>query len=102
MDTLVDRLRGNYEIGPNAEFGKRDFSSFIPPICIEAAQEIERLTQENEALQNRFDELKAIYVKLTNSEHVVNDFGEIVGYVATHNILHEIEKLVEQSNEDRD
>ena len=65
-------------------------------------KEIQRLTQEKEALQKRFDELKAIYVKLTNSEHVVNDFGEIVGYVATHNILHEIEKLVEQSNENSD
>jgi len=58
MDTLVNRLRGEYEIGPNGVFGKRDFSSFIPPICIEAAQEIERLTQKNEALQNRADELQ--------------------------------------------
>jgi len=57
-DPIWMKMRNSYGIGPNGVFGKRDFSSFIPPICIEAAQEIERLTQEKEALQKLVDELK--------------------------------------------
>lgn len=45
-DTLVDRLRGKYEVGPDAEFGTRDFSKFIPPISLEAADYIEELEDE--------------------------------------------------------
>ena len=40
---LVDRLRGIYKIGPDGEYGKRDFSEFVPAISLEAADEIERL-----------------------------------------------------------
>ncbi len=43
-DSLVNRLRGLYEIGPNAEFGTRSFADFIPPISLEAANRIEELT----------------------------------------------------------
>ena len=43
MSQLTDRLRGNYEIGENAEFGHRSFADFIPPISIEAADRIETL-----------------------------------------------------------
>jgi hypothetical protein len=47
---LVDRLRGKYANGPimengEPEFGWRDFSSGLPPIHAEAANEIERLTK---------------------------------------------------------
>ena len=41
--TLVDRLKGKYEMGPNAEFGTRDFSKFVPPISLEAAARIREL-----------------------------------------------------------
>jgi len=40
-DTLVSRLRGIYEVGPDGELGHRTF--FVPPIQLEAAAEIERL-----------------------------------------------------------
>ena len=41
-ETLADRLIGKYEIGPNAEFGHRDYSDseFIKPINIEASKRI--------------------------------------------------------------
>jgi hypothetical protein len=45
-DLLVDRLRGKYKIGENGEFGTRDFSSAMPPICEEAAARIEALEVE--------------------------------------------------------
>lgn len=47
--TLVDRLRGLYSVGPKGEYGKRDFSEFIPAISLEAADRIEEL--ENELLE---------------------------------------------------
>ena len=47
-ETLVDRLRGLYSVGPKGEYGKRDFSEFIPAISLEAANRIEEL--ENELL----------------------------------------------------
>jgi len=43
MDKLVNRLRGQYEIGEGAMYGKRDFSDFIPAISLEAATRIEDL-----------------------------------------------------------
>ena len=43
-DKLTNRLRGLYEVGPNAEFGTRSFD-FIPPISIEAAERIEELEE---------------------------------------------------------
>lgn len=42
-DTLVKRLRGEYEVGPDSEFGTRSFADFIPPISFEAADRIEEL-----------------------------------------------------------
>ena len=42
-DKLVDRLRGQYEVGEGAMYGKRDFSDFIPAISLEAADRIEML-----------------------------------------------------------
>lgn len=47
MDDLVSRLRGIYPVGPK-EMGlpDRDFSDFVPPISLEAANRIERLEQE--------------------------------------------------------
>ena len=48
MDKLIDRLRGFYKVGPNNEFGTRDFSQTydIPPISLEAANRIEVLEKE--------------------------------------------------------
>lgn len=42
-DTLTNRLRGIYEVGPNGEFGKRSFADFVPAISLEAASRIEEL-----------------------------------------------------------
>ncbi len=39
-DTLVNRLRGRYEVGPNAEFGIREFD--VPAINIEAVNNSEK------------------------------------------------------------
>ncbi len=44
-DSLINRLRGQYEIGENNEFGTRSFVDFIPPISLEAANKIEALEQ---------------------------------------------------------
>ncbi len=43
VSDLVMRLRGQYKLGPDGEFGVRDFSVFIQPISIEAANRIEEL-----------------------------------------------------------
>jgi hypothetical protein len=50
-DKLTNRLRGKYSVGPDGVYGTRDFSSFIPPICLEAADRIEEL--ENALLDAR-------------------------------------------------
>ena len=47
-DTLVNRLRGRYEVGPNAEFGIREFD--VPAINIEAVNKICSLEAKNKAL----------------------------------------------------
>jgi len=44
-DRLIDRLRGQYQVGPNNEFGTRSFADFIPPISLEAANRIEALEE---------------------------------------------------------
>ena len=49
-DTLVNRLRGLYTVGPNAEFGTRSFADFVAPIQLEAADEIDRLNARLEVL----------------------------------------------------
>jgi len=61
-NTLVDRLRGIYQVGPidengNGEFGQRGFSDFIPPISYEAAIRIEELEKENKRLNEIIDDL---------------------------------------------
>ena len=43
-DDLMNRLRGQYEVGPDAEFGKRQFP--VAPIQIEAADRIAALEAE--------------------------------------------------------
>ena len=44
-DKLTDRLRGRYKVGPDNVYGPRSFTSFIPPIALEAADRIEELEQ---------------------------------------------------------
>lgn len=59
-DKLVNRLRGQYEIGEGAMYGKRDFSDFIPAISLEAADRIEQLEnaiamfRDNPISKNKF------------------------------------------------
>ena len=50
-DRLVNRLRGQYEIGPDGVYGERDFSGFIPPISLEAANRIEELENYLQLIQ---------------------------------------------------
>lgn len=52
MNDLVQRLRGQYKVGVDGAFGTRSFSDFIPPISLEAANEIERIGSEIKALRN--------------------------------------------------
>jgi hypothetical protein len=40
---LINRLRGQYQVGVNGEFGTRSFADFIPSISLEAADRIETL-----------------------------------------------------------
>lgn len=58
MSDLVNRLRGKYSVGPEGEFGERDFSSFVPAISLEAAKEIERLQTVNNELTARMAMIK--------------------------------------------
>ena len=43
MSDLVNRLRGQYSVGPDGVYGTRSFADFIPPISLEAAKRIEAL-----------------------------------------------------------
>ncbi len=52
----------------------------------ERDKEIQSLRAENERL-------KEIYIKLTNSEYVLNELEEPVGYVATHEIMNEFDGI---------
>lgn len=52
MSDLTNRLRGQYSVGPQGEFGTRSFSHFTPPICLEAAERIEALEKELENIAN--------------------------------------------------
>lgn len=52
---LIERLRGKYPVGPilengEPEYGYRHFDN-LPPISAEAADELERLSAENEELK---------------------------------------------------
>jgi len=60
VDTLVDRLRGMYQVGPvdgdgKGEFGERSFANFLPPISLEAANRIEDLEKTLKELKERYE-----------------------------------------------
>jgi hypothetical protein len=67
-ETLVNRLRGIYDVGPYAEFGTRSFAAFVPPINLEAANEIERLKAEVEELKVTLKEVKRLWNVLWEGE----------------------------------
>lgn len=52
MNELLERLRGRYSIGVDGVKEDRDFGSFTPAICEEAATVIEKLIADNMALIN--------------------------------------------------
>jgi hypothetical protein len=52
VSDLVNRLRGQYQVGPNGVYGTRSFADFIPPISLEAADKIEELEQEVQRLRD--------------------------------------------------
>lgn len=58
-DDLIKRLLGKYSIGPKGVYEDRDFGSFTPTICKEAADEIARLRAENETLHENWMSLEA-------------------------------------------
>jgi len=60
-DKLTDRLRGRYEVGPDAEFGTRSFD--VPPISLEAADKIEALESENDKLKTFISKLPQMSVE---------------------------------------
>ena len=43
MNDLKQRLRGNYSVGPNGVYEDRNFGTFTPAICSEAADYIQKL-----------------------------------------------------------
>jgi hypothetical protein len=51
MDTLVNRLRGIYSVGPGAAYGVRSFADFISPIRLEAANRIDELEDKVKNLE---------------------------------------------------
>jgi len=57
-DTLKNRLRGIYEVGPDAEFGERKFE--VPAISLEAADHIEDLEQKLEKCKEVLIEIERV------------------------------------------
>ena len=56
MNTLVNRLRGQYEVGPDNVFGTRSFAEFVPAISLEAANRIEVLSSIIDELVNHLEQ----------------------------------------------
>ena len=53
MNDLVNRLRGQYAVGPDGVYGTRDFADFIPPISLEAADRITELEAQLASSQSK-------------------------------------------------
>ena len=74
---LVNRLRGIYKIGPDGEYGKRDFSEFVPAISLEAADEIERLglaiIEKDREINALKEIIAAYYIELHKFENWIGD-----------------------------
>jgi len=77
MDKLVNRLRGEYQIGPDGIYGKREFSDFIPPISKEAADRIELLESAMQEFVDRCDKGEV------RSKYTYNKFKEILAKSTT-------------------
>lgn len=78
VDTLVQRLKGNYAIGPhlpngNPEFGWRQFQS--PPICHEAAERIVELEKE---IQQKRDELTKMNRRIKNQRERLHWYEKVI------------------------
>ena len=52
MSDLINRLRGQYQVGPDGIYGTRSFADFIPLISLEAADRIEELEQQLKTCRN--------------------------------------------------
>jgi FtsZ-binding cell division protein ZapB len=57
MSDLCNRLRGRYSVGPNGIYEDRDFGSYTPAVCKEAADTIEQLQSRCEELDKKAHEL---------------------------------------------
>lgn len=55
MSDLTQRLRGKYSVGKDGVYEDRDFGSFTPAICKDAAERIEQLEHELKSLNQRLD-----------------------------------------------
>ena len=120
-DSLVNRLRGRYEVGPDGVYGTRSFSDFIPPISIEAAERIEELeafynhglacgkTMRDSALKKRkrIEELEAQLAAVSESEvranHILTEIKERVSaLVGERNFWRKKAEQYEQESLDKD
>jgi hypothetical protein len=63
--TLVNRLRGQYQVGPDGAYGTRSFADFIPPISLEAASRIEKLEETLQLVKNA-GSVSQTYTELIN------------------------------------
>ncbi|WP_373078671.1 hypothetical protein [Zhongshania sp.] len=86
-DDLINRLQGKYSVGPKGVYEDRDFGSFTPAICKEAAEEITRLRAK--LAEEEIDHGKVIAERdywETKATELANDIGEALGFdVGEHN-----------------
>lgn len=73
---LKDRLVGRYKVGPDGLYGTRDFSGFIPPICVEAAETIAELEAQLAAANEK---LKIVCAGITCVSDLINESGGVCG-----------------------
>lgn len=77
MSDLLKRLRGKYSCGSEGIHEDRDFGSFTPRICSEAADKIEQLEQQNKELRARVYQLHDnLFTAVIGLEWYIDQFPE--------------------------
>ena len=56
LQDLCKRLRGKYSAGPDGVLEDRDFGTFTPKICTEAAEVIEELIRDKSDLESSLND----------------------------------------------
>jgi 3-phosphoglycerate kinase len=81
MSDLIKRLKGLYSCGPAGVYEDRDFGTYTPAICIEAADEIERLTFENMRLVQEVADMKKPYFQVIAEKMILlHDPNVVTGF----------------------